>query len=346
MKFTFCTGSLSARSVDKRPLDVQCAPITATRQVSREVTSEGFGEPILVNPSPYDQPRWTALAANDALQYEGGPLRNFLWSVSDVDSTVSDFELFVTIYDGLWESAPFSTVLEQTAEFFPHVRDGQQLKAALFGDRTKWGLPPVESQDLLLALATTERYASFDADGLSLRDRASHLMAGEPLSGCKLVEDLLQASLNPLGEEILTTLILAMDVESALTIATTQPQFLPALFRGNARLACSAQLWSIAGDHKRELFESLLAQQLIHPELERGIVNALLDSGSEAFLRRAFAHWGAPAVFQALDWTETHQGMMNETCRSALMRLSMLVIGLTERKRNTQRCSLFHPRLL
>jgi hypothetical protein len=35
MSFTFCTGSLSARMFENRPLDVQCVPIVVTRQVSR-----------------------------------------------------------------------------------------------------------------------------------------------------------------------------------------------------------------------------------------------------------------------------------------------------------------------
>jgi len=108
-----------------------------------------------------------------------------------------------------------------------------------------------------------------------------------------------------------------MGVNDAQEVVSDQPPFLPALFRVNPDLAVSAKLWSIAGDRRHELMESLVAQD-IHPELVGRIVPALLDSGSDGFLRRAFERWGKDAVFAALDWTENHQGSMPETCRHAL----------------------------
>ncbi len=318
MSFTFCTGSLSARTFDKRPLDVQCAPTTATRQVFREVAAEGVGEPIVIDFTPPDLPTWTILAANDALRYEGGPLRDFLWSASDIDSARSDFPSFVKIYDGLAQSLPYSDILEQTADFFPRSTDGRHLKLALFGSQPKLLVKSGESKDILLALAMTERYESFDADELSIAQQASHLIAEQPTTGCQMVGELLRASLNPLGEQLLTNLILDMKPEDALVIATNQPQFLPTLFRVNPRLGVSAQLWMTAGDRRRELFESVVSAQNVEPELARGIVNALLDSNSQDFIRRAFSQWGRVAVFQALDWSEAHGGLMPECCRAAL----------------------------
>ena len=63
--------------------------------------------------------------------------------------------------------------------------------------------------------------------------------------------------------------------------------------------------------------DSLVAQE-IQPELVRGIVPALLNSGSDGLLRRAFECWGKDAVLAALDWTEEHQGSMSEACRQGL----------------------------
>jgi len=103
VSFTFCTGSLSARTFEKRPLDVQCVPIPAFRQVSREITDAGFNELTLPDPIPSDIPRWAVLATDDALQRCGGQLRRFLWSVADESSSRRDFESFVSIYDCLDE---------------------------------------------------------------------------------------------------------------------------------------------------------------------------------------------------------------------------------------------------
>jgi hypothetical protein len=227
---------------EKRPLDVQCTPITATRQVSREVAAEGSGEPVVMDIAAPDLPRWAVLAAQDALQYEGGPVRSFLWSVSDIDSTRSDFQSFVTLYDDLDRSLPSSDIVEGTATFFPRAADGRKLKLALFGNQTSFFFSDAQSKDALLALATTDRYESFNADELSLAEQASRLMADQPANACVLVDELLRASLNSLGDKILTNLILAIKPEQALVIATNRPQFLPTLFSGNPKLAVSAQL--------------------------------------------------------------------------------------------------------
>lgn len=322
MSFTFCTGSLSARTLEKRPLDVQCVPTISTRQVSREIAEAGFGEPIVLNFDPLHLPQWAILAANDALQPEGGPVRSFLWSVADMDSLRADFESYVKIYDGLDQSLPFSNIVALIAELFPSSADGRHLKRAVFGDREppsiSLSIPRVESKDILLALATTDHYQSFDPDELSLREQASRLLSEQPTAGWMLLGELFRASLNPIGDEILKSLIVAMRPEDALLFAVDQQQFIPALFRANPKLAASAQLWLIARDRKRELFESLLAQACMDPETVRGIVDALLDSNSDAFLGRAFAQWGSVAVFQALDWIEAHGGSITDTWYAAL----------------------------
>jgi hypothetical protein len=49
-----------------------------------------------------------------------------------------------------------------------------------------------------------------------------------------------------------------------------------------------------------------------------GIIDAMLDSESDGFIRRAFTQWGQVAIFEALDWSETHGGSLTQYCRAAL----------------------------
>jgi hypothetical protein len=128
-----------------------------------------------------------------------------------------------------------------------------------------------------------------------------------------LVGELFRSNLNPFGDQLLTALEGGMDAEDAQEIVREQPQLLPALFRANPDLAASPQLWSSAGDRKRELLDALLAQD-IRSELVPRIVTALLDSDSDGFIRRAFERWGRGAVYAALDWTDNHEGAMSDIC--------------------------------
>jgi hypothetical protein len=317
--FTFCTGSLSARTLEKRPLDIQCVPIAASRQIARDVAEAGFGEPILMNFDQPDSPTWTISAANDALQSGGGALREFLWSVADADSTQIDFESLVKVYDAFTESLGFSSIVNLIADLFPDPMDGQHLKTALLENQSNLPIPRIiDLKEVLLALATTDRYSSFEPLKWLITQRACRLFTEQRSSGYQLVGELLRASLNPFGDEILTSLIAAMRPEDALVFLKNQPQFFPTLFRANPRLAVSKQVWLAAEDSKRQLFESLVAHQKIEPEVIRGIVNALLDSHSDGFIRQAVDRWGQEAVFQTLDWSEAHNGSITEACRAAL----------------------------
>lgn len=318
MSFTFCTGSLSARTFEKRPLEVQCVPIAATRQVSREIGDAGSSELTLLESIAPNVPRWAVLATDDALQKEGGPLRGFLWSVADEKSSRGDFESFVSIYESLERQQPFSVTVDLTASHFPRPLDGQHLKRTVFGDRKGPFVPPTNSKEILFALATTQHHESFDVGELALKERACRLLTEQPADGCLLVGELLRASLNPIGEEILKSLILVMSPEDARAFATGQQQFLPTLVSVNPKLATSAQLWRLAADHRRELFESVAAQTGIAPEVLCGIVDAMLESDSDGFIRRAFTQWGRVAIFEVLDWSEAHGGSLTENCRAAL----------------------------
>lgn len=318
MSFTFCTGSLSARTYENRPLDVQCVPVATARQVSREIAEAGFGQPVVLDSAPTDSRPWVILAATDALQGEQRPVRDFLWSVADDNSPRAYFESFLKIYDSLAESLPFSDVLELIAEVFPNSSDGHHLKGALLGGKNALPIAHLEPKTILLALATTERYQSFDLDQLSLKGQTSRLIREQPTTGRLLLGDLFRASLNPIGDEILKALILEMRPEDALEFAADQQQFLPALFRANPTLATAPELWRIAADRKRELFESISAQPTIKPEIVRGIIDALLDSNTDSLIGRAFKQWSTVAVQEALEWIESHNRSITENCRAAL----------------------------
>jgi hypothetical protein len=318
MCFTFCTGSLSARTYENCPLDVQCVPVVAARQVSREIAETGFGHPAVLDFAPINSPRWVILAANDALQGEQGPIRSFLWSVADKDSPRAYFESFLRIYDGFAESLPVTDILELISERFPSPSDGHHLKSVLLGSQNTLTIPHLEPKTILLALATTEHYQSFDPDQLFLKEQASRWIREEFTTGRVLLGELFRASLNPIGDEILKAFILEMRPEDALEFAADQQQFLPALFRANPTLATAPELWRAAGDRKRELFESLSVQPSLEPELTRRTIDALLDSNSDAFIGRAFKQWSRVAVLEALDWIASHAGSMTENCRAAL----------------------------
>ena len=319
MSFTFCTGSLSARIFENRPLDVQCVPIGAIRQVSREIAEGGSGDAIVMDLTSDNCAQWMISAADDALQTGGGPLRSFLWSVGDTESQ-ADFASFVKVYDGLKQSLPLSNVLELTAQLFPGPADGRRLKRAVFGGQETPFIPRIETEKLLVAIATTDYYKSFDVDELSLREQACRLLTHQPTVGGRLLGELFRGSLNPIGEHILEALILAMRPEDAQAFVTDHQQFLPSLFRANAALGASAKAVACSWRSQARAIRILCGctAKIRARTRPRNHRCSPLDSNSDAFIGRAFSQWGEVAVLQALDWIEDHGAFISEPCRAAL----------------------------
>lgn len=320
MSFTFSTGSLSTRNFGKRPFDVQCVPTSMTREVLIEITGAGIAEPVVMGSGPFDSPSWAEFAMNDASHWGGADVRDFLWQVADASSGRPEFSSFMAIFEMLRQSPALSTLIEFVAKLFPQPNDGKGLKWVLFSNRSRHGLfHDLREKDVLFELATTVDYQSFDPEALLVKERGARLCVEEPNTAICLVGELFRSTPNPIGEDLLEGLISAMSAETARQVTTEQPQFLPALFRAKPSLASSPQLWVASGDRRRELFESVAAHRNLDSALVAGVVNALLESRSDAFMAKALNLWGRDAVFQALDWTEAHNGTITESCRGALI---------------------------
>lgn len=319
-KFSFCTGSLSGRSLDGRAFDVQCSPPIVAKDVAREATAEPHRvEPILILSRDTASPPELASAIDDASIPNGGSFRAFLWASVDDGTDRKDVLVFTKIYDAMTTSHSVDILIHLVAQSFPEPSGGARLKQLLFGsDRPDFVTRNYEDRDILFSLATTTNFQLFDSEMLSIENRVTRLCASKPIEAQWLLGQLLGAKLNSLGENILSALIAHMDVDTAREITRERPKFLPGLFRARPDLARSPELWNLGGDRKRELFEAVVGQKELDSSTVHGIVAALLDSNSEVFLRRAVDLWGNEAVFSVLDWVESHDGRLSRTSRDAL----------------------------
>jgi len=317
--FTFCTGSLSARRLAGQPFDVQCVPTTLVRDVLRESKSDSVTVPVVLPGSKWETQPWIQTAAMDATVPSGGSFRQFLWGASDDGATTADFAPLTKVFEATREARDVHSLIHIVAESFPEPTSGVQLKRLVLGSN-RWPIQPVhfEEQDILLALATTSDSKSFTTESLSLRERAVALNNKKPSYAGRLVAELFWSALNPLGDEILGELIDAMSLETAGYVAEQHPQFLPSLFRANPNLAIHPSLWVAGFDRKRELFEAVAANGTLEPSLVRGIVSALLETGSQQFVLRACVIWGKDALHAVLDWAAEHSPALIDTCRDAI----------------------------
>jgi hypothetical protein len=164
--FTFCTGSLSARSYAGHPFVVQCVPKALIHEVVSEVASLKRRH-ILFDAISLDAPAWTKLAVEDVLKPLGGELRKFLWSITDSSCDRSKYIPLLEIYAAITNALSIVQLVDLVARTFPEPNTGVRLKTSVFGlPQHRLYVSKDAEEDVLLALGMVGNFSAFDADAL------------------------------------------------------------------------------------------------------------------------------------------------------------------------------------
>ena len=319
--FSFCTGALSSRGFAGKPFDIQCAPPQLIREIVTSALAKQSQEmSVLIREESAPEEPWINVVVSDASTANGGPFRKVLWSLAD-GSQISDFKNFAFLTMQLLSDKQFSLqeLISLVARQFPECASGSVLKKNLFGERPSLFQKFNFSEwEILSELSVLEDCSAFDSISLNLRSRANQLCKDRPDDAKQLMAKLFSGPINSLGEDVLAGLLEAMNPEIAKRITEQQPHFLPTLFRAKPELGTSADLWRAAGDHVRELFESLSSTENLSEERITGISEAIMASGSESLVRRAMDKWGKPAVFGVLNHVAKSGNSLSERVMGAL----------------------------
>jgi hypothetical protein len=319
--FSFCTGALSSRGFAGKPFDIQCAPPQLIREITTSALAKQSQEMSVLDKDEFvSEEIWTESTVFDAALPNGGQFRRLLWSLAD-GNRMEDFKSFASLVVQFLSDSPISLrdLIKLAANYFPDKSLGVALKRNLFGeDRSRILKFDFSEWELLSELSTSEAYNAFDSESLKLRPRACQLCANSHDDAKQLISKLFREPLNPLGEDVLAGLLEAINPEIAKKLTAQQPHFLPTLFRAKPELGTSAELWVAAGDHVRELFESLASTEGLSQELIAGITEAILSSGSEMLVRRALDKWGQPCVFGVLNYVANSGKQLSERVMGAL----------------------------
>jgi hypothetical protein len=252
--FSFCTGSLSNRTIAGQSFDLQVAPFKLLRELQRD--SNPFvldmNSPAFANPVSSDS--WLPAALND-LGTDGGPLRNFLWRYADSSLIGRSLfakltELFRAVRD--FASNPenekqkaISLVTQQIAAVYPSPSNGLALKQDFYGYRGQqsmfWGF--INERTIMAELATTPHYESLDASQLQLRSRAHERWQSDREYAQHLLFSLLDRWTTPFADEIIAGFVDAMSVEDVCHIASTRSGLLLALVVRNPKILATNEFW-------------------------------------------------------------------------------------------------------
>lgn len=311
--FWFCMGSLSNRRINGRLFDIQVIPQRTLDQMRREVPSGQFVEVDKATDSS-SLPLWASTASTDLLARDNGLLKDFLWNfgaeTSEGRKVFSRLvEMFVFIKEVGAGDLQLDELTEVVSRRFPAPHEATRLKAAIFGGVTsnkERFLPRVAESELLRELATTAHYAAFDAKTLAIRRRAKLIWMSEPAEAQHLALALVNANLNPLGEEFLAGISEVIEAEDVIRLSEEKPGLLYIFVNQNPTLAASPSLWRLSFNEQRELFDAVAtAYPNIPTAISKRIVAAMLEAEANAMAEDSITIFGEDAVNAVLDWFDT-----------------------------------------
>jgi hypothetical protein len=307
--FRFCTGAIAARAAGEKCFDLQVVPERAARELKRELPAA-----VVVAP-PWDgkelkPPAWLPHAASDLIGTGGRALRAFLhqlgpWLPGGREHYVPAAELFSFAPSLATSRPPLGELVESVATVFPETSQGAVLKSALFGGKSPLAIiltADGSERELLRTLSTSRHGGAFDPEGLGLESRARELWTTNRDEALRLIDHLIRNDHNPLGERLLFALVRGLGVNEAAAFFEQVPALVATVVRLNPSAAASPELWRGPADRQWSLIDAVTAGKETSPELQRALVRAMLEAGSDAVADAVSRRFGTEAAMAVLQW--------------------------------------------
>lgn len=315
--FSFCTGSISGRSLNGRPLDLQMVPDTSTREFAREVPGAVF-----VSRKAPTRVRGGWLRTATADLNAPGEFRAFLSELGEQFGARAFFQPLAELHECVRDVRmfpPLNLLVDLVGQRFERPSDGGRLKEALLGAEAPLArtLFSVREADLLRAIAVTARPGAFDGISLDIANRSRRLWVENRDEGERLADYLLRRDHNVLGEEMLTALVSIVPPEHVAVFFGRNTSLLVSAVRRDPELAVSQSLWREPAELQRELFHAAVIGH--DPTAVPGaqILVSMLEAGSDAAAEQAIENI-PQSVDVVLDWFDVRAvDPMNTSAQSA-----------------------------
>jgi hypothetical protein len=251
--FSFCTGSISPRSINGKYLDLQVIP-------ENENTIKSSNDFIFLNvdfPKPRKE-HWVRVIHHDLISPSSlrGFLKNFGVDVkNERTSFMSLVKLFVYLKENKDEIQIFD-LIKVLGELFPLNSDANILKTTLLNQNlTNYlKIPTFQEEELLFQLSITSYYQSFDPEKLLLKKRIFDLYSNKPEQALSMLNDLVSLEINPFGIEMIKEIASVIDGNNLETINLNYRKLLLIFLKLYPKLSYYDCFWKCSIEDQKENF--------------------------------------------------------------------------------------------
>lgn len=309
MAFSFCTGSIDLRRVNRIPLDLQIAPAESYVRVKRQVQDGTFlDHPQSDRDSKAEE--WVHVATADLKQIPDGQLTKFLRRYGpDAPENRSSFaklsNTFVWVQRTNNRRSSVAEMLKSVAVDFPQRNTARALKIDLFGPEWAANFPALKRKselEILRTLILTNHDSAFDPQDLKIRERASSMWRQDSNAAAKLILEILSLDQNPIRDQFLKGAADGVTDEAVIRDLEGNVRLMGVLMRLNPGIGALDGVWRGPLDNQLQMFDLLVSNEAIEDETARSITSAILNSRSDGLATKVVEEFGSVAVTAALEW--------------------------------------------
>jgi hypothetical protein len=287
-RFTFCSGALNVRSLDKKPFDLQVIPYSRTNLIQRQ------SDDLLIVKDGFTLKRfdWDML-----MKFSKTKVRQFLWvNGSDIfgerKNLIPLLEIFLLLND------PTTSVLSLShtvSKYFPLKNEAISLKNRLYGNEAI--LPPhLSEKEIINYIVTSEDVDFIPNEKINITDRLIDLINSNEISLTDFVNVWNSARPERINKDIWKSLNISEDELSNLV--TGNENLLDVMIDNYPKVLCSEKIWKTDYTLQKSIIEKLQART---QNLDREIVFAALDAGS-SIIGDMYNLAGSKVIWDSLDW--------------------------------------------
>lgn len=242
LNFSFCTGSLSERTLNSRSLDLQFGPLRVVRNFAvRDAASKVSN--------------WSQRIAEDLFAGSQTPMRDFLRKIGGDLRERTDFSKVVDVYE-MFLNGEAGATLAAVQLSYPDREQARCLKHAVGGEK---GLFQHCEGVLLRSFVELSDTNGFDAQDLEIRKRAGKYLVRDRLAALKQARRALELPSNAMRDQFISGVTPGFTVQDFEQLAQSDSNVLLRLARIQPDVAYLDEFWGadFSVDDKVEIFRFL-----------------------------------------------------------------------------------------